>query len=145
MPPFGPIKRADLIRALRAAGFSAPEAGGKHAAMRRGGTTLVIPNPCSEEIQNEIGRRQRSVLGAFADALDGVEEPVSQDFRSVQGALAKALENFKHVAASDAVVKGGNRISGHVGWNEDRACGRFRYVFQRMTQVTRRVTQCTAN
>lgn len=31
MPPFGPIKRADFIRALRAAGFSGPYARGKHA------------------------------------------------------------------------------------------------------------------
>lgn len=44
MPPFGPIKRDDLIRALRQAGFTGPETGGRHQAMRRGTFTFPIPN-----------------------------------------------------------------------------------------------------
>ena len=45
MPAFGPVGRADLIRALRKAGFTGPESGGKHQAMRRGTLTLTLPNP----------------------------------------------------------------------------------------------------
>jgi predicted RNA binding protein YcfA (HicA-like mRNA interferase family) len=54
MPPFGPIKRVDLIRALRKAGFQPPEAGGKHQAMRRGTLTLRIPNPHRGDITREL-------------------------------------------------------------------------------------------
>lgn len=52
MPPFGPIKRRDLIRAMRAAGFAGPEPGGRHSFMRRGSRTVPIPNPH----HNDIGR-----------------------------------------------------------------------------------------
>lgn len=45
MPLFGPIKRADLIRALRQAGFEGPFSGGKHQFMVRGELRLVIPKP----------------------------------------------------------------------------------------------------
>ncbi|MBC7783014.1 MAG: type II toxin-antitoxin system HicA family toxin [Burkholderiales bacterium] len=45
MPRFGPINRRDLIRALRRAGYSGPEPGGRHQLMRRGTQTLAIPNP----------------------------------------------------------------------------------------------------
>ena len=50
--PFGPIKRTDLIRALRKAGFDGPESGGSHQLMRRGTFTLPIPNPH----QGDIGK-----------------------------------------------------------------------------------------
>ena len=36
MPPFGPISRANLIRALHALGFVGPFPGGRHAFMVRG-------------------------------------------------------------------------------------------------------------
>lgn len=45
MPKVGPIKRRDLISGLRKAGFTGPEAGGKHGVMRRGEITIPIPNP----------------------------------------------------------------------------------------------------
>lgn len=54
MPSFGPIKRADLIRALRDAGFAGPYAGGKHQFMVRGELRLVIPNPHSGEIGRDL-------------------------------------------------------------------------------------------
>ena len=54
MPPFGPISRADLIRALRRAGFTGPESGGRHALMRRGALTLPVPNPHRSEIGREL-------------------------------------------------------------------------------------------
>ena len=54
MPPFGPIRRSDLIRALKAAGYAGPEAGGKHAVMRRGNVTLIIPNPHRGDIRKNL-------------------------------------------------------------------------------------------
>lgn len=54
MPSFGPIKRADLIRALRQAGFDGPISGGKHQFMVRGELRLVIPNPHAGEISRDL-------------------------------------------------------------------------------------------
>lgn len=54
MPSFGPIKRADLIRAMRQAGFSGPEPGGKHQIMLRGGLTVRIPNPHRSDIGKNL-------------------------------------------------------------------------------------------
>jgi predicted RNA binding protein YcfA (HicA-like mRNA interferase family) len=54
MPSFGPIKRVDLIRALRRAGFEGPFSGGKHQFMVRGELRLVIPNPHSGEIGRDL-------------------------------------------------------------------------------------------
>lgn len=45
MPPFGPIRRRDLIAALRRLGFQGPYSGGKHEFMERKGLVLTIPNP----------------------------------------------------------------------------------------------------
>jgi predicted RNA binding protein YcfA (HicA-like mRNA interferase family) len=52
MPPFGPIRRADLLKALRGLGFDGPYSGGKHQFMVRGEVTLRVPNPH----QGDIGR-----------------------------------------------------------------------------------------
>ncbi|MCC6298100.1 MAG: type II toxin-antitoxin system HicA family toxin [Anaerolineales bacterium] len=52
MPAFGPIKRKELIRALKQAGFDGPHAGGKHEFMVKGDLRLTLPNPH----QGEIGR-----------------------------------------------------------------------------------------
>lgn len=52
MPVFGPIKRKDIIRALKEAGFGGPHTGGKHEFMVRGDLRLTLPNPH----QGEIGR-----------------------------------------------------------------------------------------
>lgn len=54
MPPFGPIKRRDLIRALRRAGFTGPEPGRHHQAMRRGMITVLIPNPHRADISKDL-------------------------------------------------------------------------------------------
>jgi predicted RNA binding protein YcfA (HicA-like mRNA interferase family) len=45
MPPFGPTKRRDLIRTLKALGFDGPYSGGNHQYMVRDQTRLRIPNP----------------------------------------------------------------------------------------------------
>ncbi|MBI5434015.1 MAG: type II toxin-antitoxin system HicA family toxin [Planctomycetes bacterium] len=50
MPPFGPIRRRELIAALRAFGFSGPYSGGRHQYMQRGELVLAIPNPHRSEI-----------------------------------------------------------------------------------------------
>ncbi|MCY2958707.1 MAG: type II toxin-antitoxin system HicA family toxin [Planctomycetota bacterium] len=50
MPPFGPIRRRDLISALRRLGFSGPYSGGRHEYMQRGGLVLTIPNPHGKDI-----------------------------------------------------------------------------------------------
>ena len=52
MPPFGPIKRRNLVSALRQAGFEGPYSGGRHQFMARGDITVFIPNPH----QGDIGR-----------------------------------------------------------------------------------------
>ena len=50
MPPLKPIKRSDLIKLLRKAGFEGPESGGKHQFMVKGSLKLTIPNPHQGEI-----------------------------------------------------------------------------------------------
>lgn len=50
MPHFGPIKRRELIAALRRAGFTGPFAGGKHEFMQRGEASITIPNPHGSDI-----------------------------------------------------------------------------------------------
>ncbi|MCY3021662.1 MAG: type II toxin-antitoxin system HicA family toxin [Planctomycetota bacterium] len=54
MPPFGPIKQRDLVRALRAYGFEGPFSGGKHPFMVKGDITIAIPNPHRQEIRREL-------------------------------------------------------------------------------------------
>ena len=58
MPPFGPISRRELIRALRAADFDGPYSGGKHPFMLKGDVALTVPNVH----QGDIGRE---LLGEF--------------------------------------------------------------------------------
>ena len=54
MPPFGPIKRKDLIHHLRELGFEGPYAGGKHQYMVKIEIKLAIPNPHQAEIGKEL-------------------------------------------------------------------------------------------
>ncbi len=54
MPPFGPIKRKDLIKALKKAGFEGPFAGGKHEFLVKGELRLVVPNPHQSEISKDL-------------------------------------------------------------------------------------------
>lgn len=50
MPRFGPIRRRELIAALRRLGFSGPYSGGKHEFMQRNQLVLTIPNPHGSDI-----------------------------------------------------------------------------------------------
>jgi len=54
MPPFGPISRRDLVRALKDLGFDGPYSGGKHQFMVRGEITVRVPNPHSGDIGLEL-------------------------------------------------------------------------------------------
>ncbi len=54
MPPFGPVKRRDLVRALRKLGFDGPYSGGRHEFMQRGDLVLTIPNPHADEIGKDL-------------------------------------------------------------------------------------------
>ncbi|MGZ9164659.1 MAG: type II toxin-antitoxin system HicA family toxin [Anaerolineales bacterium] len=54
MPAFGSIKRKDLIRTLKDAGFEGPHAGGKHEFMVKGNLRLTLPNPHQGEISKDL-------------------------------------------------------------------------------------------
>ncbi len=54
MPLFGPIKRKDLVKVLRRAGFDGPFAGGKHEFLIKGELRLVLPNPHQGEISKDL-------------------------------------------------------------------------------------------
>ncbi len=57
MPPFGPIKRQELIYFLRQLGFSGPYAGGKHQFMIKADLRVRIPNPHKADIgRNLLGQ-----------------------------------------------------------------------------------------
>ncbi len=53
MPAFGPVKRKDLIRALKQTGFDGPHTGGKHEFMVKGNLRLTLPNPHQGEISRD--------------------------------------------------------------------------------------------
>ena len=54
MPVLGPVRRAELVRALRSLGFEGPYSGGKHEFMVRGDVTLRIPNPHRGDIGKDL-------------------------------------------------------------------------------------------
>ena len=62
MPPFGPIKRKDLIRYLRQTGFEGPYSGGRHQFMAKGNITVIVPNPHHADLGRELlGRILRQI------------------------------------------------------------------------------------
>ena len=54
MPPFKPVKRRDLIKALKAAGFEGPFTGGRHEFLVKGQLRLILPNPHQGEISKDL-------------------------------------------------------------------------------------------
>ena len=50
MPKMGPIKRRELIKGLKQAGFAGPFSGGKHQFMVKEDLRIRIPNPHKEDI-----------------------------------------------------------------------------------------------
>ena len=72
MPPFGPIKRKDLIRALRSLGFDGPYSGGKHQYMVKGELRLYIPNPHGGEIGRPLLSRLLKQAGISRDEWEQI-------------------------------------------------------------------------
>jgi predicted RNA binding protein YcfA (HicA-like mRNA interferase family) len=54
MPPFGPVKRKDVVHYLRALGFEGPYSGGQHQYMVKGMIKLRIPNPHEGDIAADL-------------------------------------------------------------------------------------------
>jgi len=50
MPPWGPIPRRKLVKALREMGFEGPFSGGRHEFMTKDELVLTIPNPHGGDI-----------------------------------------------------------------------------------------------
>jgi len=67
MPAFGSIKRKDLIRLLKEAGFDGPHAGGKHEFMVKGNLRLTLPNPHQGEISKDLLSRILKQAGISHD------------------------------------------------------------------------------
>ena len=67
MPPFGPIKRKDLIRHLKQIGFEGPYSGGKHEFMIRGNDTIRVPNPHHGDVGMELLSRILRQAGITKD------------------------------------------------------------------------------
>lgn len=72
MPSVAPIKRADLIRALRKAGFTGPRAGGNHEYMQRDGRKVYIPNPHGGDINREFLLRILKQAGLSREEWEGL-------------------------------------------------------------------------
>ncbi len=54
MPPFKPVKRKDLVKALKKAGFEGPYIGGKHEFLVKGQLRLILPNPHQGDISRDL-------------------------------------------------------------------------------------------
>ena len=70
MPPFGPVHRSELVRALRSLGFDGPYSGSKHQFMVRGSVTLRIPNPHQTDIGRDLLSRILRQAGVDRDAWE---------------------------------------------------------------------------
>jgi predicted RNA binding protein YcfA (HicA-like mRNA interferase family) len=67
MPPFGPIKRKDLIRHLKQIGFEGPYSGGRHQFIIRGNITIRVPNPLQGDVGVELMARILRQAGIAKD------------------------------------------------------------------------------
>jgi hypothetical protein len=54
MPPFGAIKRQELIRYFKQIGFQGPFPGGNHQYMVKGQLKVWIPNPHQGDISKSL-------------------------------------------------------------------------------------------
>ena len=54
MPPFGPIKRKDLLHYLKELGYEGPYVGGKYQYLVKGQVKLYVPNPHQGEIRRDL-------------------------------------------------------------------------------------------
>ena len=67
MPPFGPVKRNDLVRYLRQVGFGGPYSGGKHPFMVKGDIAIRVPNPHQADIGRDLLTRILRQAGLSKD------------------------------------------------------------------------------
>jgi hypothetical protein len=65
-----PVSRRELIRRLRALGFTGPEAGRRHQAMRKGSLTVRIPNPHGSDIDWSLVSRILDQAGISREQWD---------------------------------------------------------------------------
>jgi predicted RNA binding protein YcfA (HicA-like mRNA interferase family) len=72
MPPFGPIKRKDLIRHLKQLGFEGPFSGCKHQFMVRGDVTIRVPNPHQADLGMELPARILRQAGIARDEWEAL-------------------------------------------------------------------------
>jgi predicted RNA binding protein YcfA (HicA-like mRNA interferase family) len=72
MPPFGPVKRRELIACLQRFGFVGPFRGGKHQIMQRGGITLIVPNPHRGDIAKNLLARILHQAGISRDEWEAM-------------------------------------------------------------------------
>lgn len=54
MPPFRPVRRKELIKVLKEAGFEGPFTGGRHEFMVRAQVRLILPNPHQGDISKDL-------------------------------------------------------------------------------------------
>ena len=72
MPPFGPVKRKDLVSYLTRFGFEGPYSGGRHQFMVKGEITIRIPNPHQSDIGKELLRRILRQAGISREDWEGL-------------------------------------------------------------------------
>lgn len=75
MPAFGPVRRRDLIAALRRLGFSGPHRGGRHRIMQRGTVTVILPNPHGKDIGVELLKLLLKQAGVSKRDWERVQPP----------------------------------------------------------------------
>lgn len=73
MPPFGPISRRELIRALKRKGFQGPFAAGRHQIMTKGAFKLTIPNPHQSDIDRGLLLRLLNQAGISKKEWEEIE------------------------------------------------------------------------
>ena len=65
-----PIKRRELIRRLRASGFTGPHPGKRHEQMRKGEHTFPIPNPHGGDLDWTLVKRILTQAGITKEAWE---------------------------------------------------------------------------
>lgn len=72
MPPFGPLKRTELIRALRSLGWEGPYSGGNHQYMVRGTQRIALPNPHQGDVGKNLLARILRQAGIDKEAWEQI-------------------------------------------------------------------------
>ena len=73
MARLGPIKRKNLISALRQLGFTGPYVGGKHEYMQRNSLKVHIPNPHQSDINVGLLKRILEEAGISQEEWEQLE------------------------------------------------------------------------